>query len=302
VTLKRPLFMQAAGGDPTFDYSALDVRALLGMLLRTSGILHALTPGTGALQVTQRGAGANFSVDVAAGAAVISGGDVAGQGMYAVESTATENLAIPSPPVSGTRVHRVIARVKDKLHSGSWTTYEWTLELLPDVGSGTPATPASAISLATVSVAVGQASVLNANITDTRVNALLGPSRPTSVNASTRPLNPNAGEFVLRSDLTPRRWDVYTGTEWRHVDFTSPQRGTGTITLTGASTGSLVVFFPTAFAATPLVLVSIESTSAIDYCHKISSLSPTALEVTIRERTNANVSDTVTVHWEAKIK
>ncbi len=56
----------------------------------------------------------------------------------------------------------------DKLHDGSATTYEWVIECLSDTGSGTPATPASAISLATVSVTVGQASVLDTNITDTR--------------------------------------------------------------------------------------------------------------------------------------
>lgn len=222
MTLKRPLLMQAGGGDATFDYSALDVRALLGMLLRNAGVLQALSPGTSALQVTQRAAGANFSVDVAAGAAVIAGGDVSGQGMYTVESTAVENRVVPSPPVSGTRVHRVIAQVKDKLHNGALpaNTYEWTLEVLEDTGSGTPAVPASAISLATVSVAAAQASVLNANITDTRAVALLGPSRASNVTAATRTLNPTTGEFVYRSDL--QDWEVWSGSAWRGAGLNRP--------------------------------------------------------------------------------
>jgi hypothetical protein len=302
VTLKRPLLMHAAGGDPAIQYSALDVRALLGMLLRNSGVLQALAPGTGALQVTQRAAGANFSVDVNAGAAVVSGGDVAGQGMYAIESTAVENLVIPSPPVSGTRIHRIIARVKDKLHNGTWTTYEWVLEVLQDTGSGTPATPASAISLATVSVAAGQASVLNSHITDTRANALLGPGRPSNVTASTRPQNPQTGEIVLRSDITPRRWDIWDGTDWRWVTLTSPQRGTSTVTLTGTSTASLTVFFDTPFAATPHVLVSIQSAGSVDYCFKLSDVQTDRFTIVVRERTNTNVTGTIAVHWEAKIK
>lgn len=210
MTLKRPLLMQAAGGDTAVEYSALDVRALLGMLLRNEGVLHALPPGASALKVTQRAAGANFSVDVDTGAAVIAGDDITDQGMYAVQSTAATNLAVASPPVSGTRIHRVVARVKDHLHDGSWAvnTYEWALEVLEDTGSGTPATPASAISLATVSVAAAQSSVLAANITDTRVVALLGPSRRSLVNATTLPANPGAGEEVWRTDTrTVQFWD-----------------------------------------------------------------------------------------------
>lgn len=213
MTLKRPLVMQVTGADPEIEYSALDVRALFGTILRNEGILQALSPGTGALKVAQRAAGANFSVDVAAGAAVISGDDVASQGMYLVESTATENLVTPSPPGAGTRTHRVVARVKDKLHDGAWTTYEWTLEVLEDTGTGTPAVPDSAISLATVSIASGQVSVLDANITDTRANALLGPSRYTNISSTaTRPIAPNTGETVYRTDIDG--WELYDGTAW----------------------------------------------------------------------------------------
>ncbi|MCW2904933.1 MAG: hypothetical protein JWO67_7198 [Streptosporangiaceae bacterium] len=166
MTLKTPLYMQPTGSDPTIQYSALDMRALLDGLFTAEGVIS----GSG-LRVSQRSAGANFSVDVSAGPAVIIGDDVTNQGKYYVQSTSVANLTIPTPPVSGTRTHRVVAQVKDKLHNGVYTTYEWTIEVLADTGGGTPATPASALSLATVSVAAGQASVLDGNVTDTRATA-----------------------------------------------------------------------------------------------------------------------------------
>lgn len=168
MTLLTPLFMQAGGADPTISYSATNYRYGLGnALFAVEGVINPL--GSGGLQVTQRGAGANFSVDVAPGFAVITGNDIASQGVYICGSDATVNLVVPAAPGSGTRVHRVVAQVRDKLNNGSWTTYDWTPVLLPDIGSGTPAEPASATTLGLVSVSAGQASVGNANITDSRV-------------------------------------------------------------------------------------------------------------------------------------
>lgn len=159
MTLKRPWIMQASGGDAALEYSGLDIRSVVDAIYAVEGVV-----GTGALLVAQRAAGANFSVDVAAGFAVVTGDDTSTQGKYLCQSTAVENVVIPSPPVSGSRIHRVIARVKDKTHNGTWSTYEWTLECLEDTGSGTPALPASAISLALVTVASTDTSVLDAKI------------------------------------------------------------------------------------------------------------------------------------------
>lgn len=183
MTLHRPIFMQAASGDPDLEYSAQDTRSLLDALLVAEGVVgdnFTLEGSGGGLAVTQRGAGASMSVDVAAGKCFITGDDVTAQGKYLCVSDATVNVTVPAAPGSGTRVHRVIARVKDKLHNGAWSTYEWTPDLLTDTGSGTPALPASAITLATVSVTVGQVSVLNQHITMARPQA-----RVTSAAAST---------------------------------------------------------------------------------------------------------------------
>lgn len=233
MTLVRPLFMQAASGDTALEYSALDVRDLLHVLVATEGVVSGL-------RVAQRAAGANMSVDVASGVAVITGDDVTSQGKYQCTSTATENVTVPAAPGSGTRVHRVVARVKDKLHNGTWTTYEWTLELLADTGSGTPATPASAVSLATVSVSAGQVSVLDSNITNSAAAArLFGTPRPTVTDFVSAPSFGSTGA-----------WVDFTSGQWPPISFTVPPVGAlaitvaaGNIANTNASTATIRIAY-----------------------------------------------------------
>jgi hypothetical protein len=167
VAVQTPLFLQKTGVDADISYSATNYRlSLIKALMPTPGVVDPY--GSNALKVSQRGAGANFSVDVASGYAFVPGADVANQGTYVAFNDATVNVVTPSAPGSGTRVHRLVLQIRDKLNNGVYTTYDGILSLLQDTGSGTPATPASAISLATVSISAGQANVGNANITDTR--------------------------------------------------------------------------------------------------------------------------------------
>jgi len=212
VTRKRPWIMQASGGDAALTYSGLDIRSIFDALVVSEGAI-----GLGSLRVSQRAAGANFSVDVAAGFCVIQGDDVALQGKYLCQADAVENLAIPSPPASGSMIHRVIARVKDKTHNGTWTTYEWTLEVLPDLGlgAGTPALPDTAITLALVTVASGATNVVDGNISNQPVNAFLWPTRPHQVGSdAARPPNPALFERVGRTDKAPIE-QVWDGAVWR---------------------------------------------------------------------------------------
>lgn len=221
MTLKRPLWMQAASGDTALEYAAVDDRALLRRLLYGDGILRPDVVGAG-LKVTQRAEGPNFSVDIQAGAAAIIGDDVSDQGFYLVESTATENRAIPAPPASGTRVHRVVAQVRDKLHNGAYSTYDWDIVVLEDTGAGTPAVPPSAIPLARVSVSAGQVSVQDSHITDDRFSAaLIGSSHPFVASDALRPPNPYDNETIWRTDK--QCWELAVGGAW----FEVPRRGGG---------------------------------------------------------------------------
>ena len=199
MALLRPAWMQATGGDSAIEYSAALDRRVLQAVFSREGVKDKIG---GSLHVRQRGAGANMSVDILAGECAIFGDDVSDQGAYQCTSTATENRTIPSPPGSGSRTHRVVARVRDKMHNGIWTGYDWVIEVLQDTGSGTPAIPNSAISLGRVTVSSGQSSVTNAHITDDR--------GPWSV--GTPALQGNFGAmyvgFQMNDPTRPLRWSV----------------------------------------------------------------------------------------------
>lgn len=167
MTLHKPYAMQETLADASdILYTAQELRMYSRAIAQMSGngVLN-----TGDLAVSQRAAGANFSVDIAAGIAGVLGDDVTNQGLYYAWNDAVFNLVTPSAPGSGTRVHRVVAQIRDKLHNGAWTTYDWTPVLLQDTGTGTPAEPASAVTLALVSISAGDLSVTTGSITDKRL-------------------------------------------------------------------------------------------------------------------------------------
>lgn len=248
MALLKPIWMQATGGDPVLQYSANELREFLHGLVRSEGVLDV--PG-GSLKVSQRGAGANFSVDVAAGSGVVFGDDVADQGMYMIRNTAAANFVVPAPPGSGTRVHRVVAQIRDKTHLGTWTTYDWTPVVLADTGAGTPAVPNSAIPLGRVSVTAGQASVLDANITHDRISAAILGGQPAQVSADAgRPPNPYVSEKIWRTDK--KCHETWSGSAWReeYVAGEGPAWASYSPALTAATsnpvvggTGSVVGFY-----------------------------------------------------------
>lgn len=140
-------------------------------VLLTEGVIR---PGAGALLVTQRGAGANNSVDIAAGYAVITGDDTADQGNYLIRNDATVNLAATAAPVSNSRIDLVCVRINDPAAGGppgDNATFVYITGVAA-VSPVPPATPTSAIVLARVLRTVGDTQVVNANITDQRVASL----------------------------------------------------------------------------------------------------------------------------------
>lgn len=201
MALLKPIFMQAASGDNAITYSAQEIRAgLVSSIYSREGVLDK---DAGHLRVTQRAAGANMSVDVAAGRCAVFGDDISDQGAYVCTNTTPVNLTVPARPASGSRVHRVIARVRDKLSSGSYSTYEWTLELLADTGSGTPALPNSAISLALVTVSSATTSITTTgNIEDIRDRATVGSVDRTGT------ITPLAGSYAVGDTNRPGRYAI----------------------------------------------------------------------------------------------
>lgn len=162
-----PVMLQASGGDAAIEYSAQDLmRSTFDAIYRNGGRREQSE-----FIVSQRSAGANFSVDVSSGYLIIQGTTTSFQGKYLMWSTGVINVTTPSAPSSGTRIHRLVVQINDKQITG--TTYGWRLWLMEDTGTGTPNTPANAISLATITIASGQSSVTNSNITDTATTATI---------------------------------------------------------------------------------------------------------------------------------
>lgn len=158
MTLRTPLWLEGA------DYSGDEDRILIETLF-SEGVL-----GDG-LEVTQRAAGTNMSVDVAAGVCAVVGDDTAEQGTYLCKSTVVENVVLDAAPGGGnTRIDRIIAQVRDGTVLGN-STHDWVITKVTGTPAGSPsapALPASAISLATVSITAGVVAVTDAMITDAR--------------------------------------------------------------------------------------------------------------------------------------
>jgi hypothetical protein len=151
-------------------YSARLDRIFADSLL-TEGVMR---PGAGQLLVTQRGAGVDDSVDIAAGYAVISGDDTPDQGNYIVRNTATVNLPAAAAPVANSRIDLVCLRVNDPAAGGP-VGDDAQFVYVSGVAAGSPvppATPTSAIALARVLRTVGDTTVVDANITDARPASL----------------------------------------------------------------------------------------------------------------------------------
>jgi hypothetical protein len=133
----------------------------------------ALLGGVGSLQVTQHAAGANMSVDVAPGRALVPGTDVANQGSYSVWSDAVVNVPIATAPGAGqSRIDVIVARVRDDFVIGGGAS-DFVIVPIPGTAAATgsqvaPAIPNSALALAQVLVGPSVIQIATTNITDVR--------------------------------------------------------------------------------------------------------------------------------------
>ena len=95
-------------------FSARQDRGIIEALF-TEGVLD---PGGGELAVSERSAGANMSVDVAAGRVVVDGDEQADQRAYLCILEDDLNVVVPSADGQQTRFDRVVVRVRDSAVSG----------------------------------------------------------------------------------------------------------------------------------------------------------------------------------------
>jgi len=199
-------------------------RAFLALLAGgAEGVLA--TSGIGTMAVTQRAAGANMSVDVAAGICVVFGDENNVQGLYGCANDATKNVVIAAADATNPRRDLIVARVRDAFYSGA--TNAWALEVVqgtPAASPSDPAMPNNAICLARVTVGAAVSSIVTGNIADLRPFAPLG---ILPVNSARRPgvlYGPLSQEPAFKSLPNPAQLAVDLDT-WALRQYTTPTTG-----------------------------------------------------------------------------
>jgi hypothetical protein len=144
------------------SHPAENDRLTMQGIVSSTGIL-----GTTSLAVSQSSTPA-MSVQVAAGwGAIVS--SVAAAGVYQFYNDAATTLTVTAANPTNPRIDRIVATVNDAYYSGLLNNVTFTVVAGTPAGSpSAPATPSNSISLATIAVAAGATSIVNANITDTR--------------------------------------------------------------------------------------------------------------------------------------
>jgi len=133
-------------------------------LWKTTGIVNSTD-----LQVTQSLTPA-MTVSVAAGYAVIIGTIQTNMGAYMAYNDGAVTLSLTTANPTLPRIDLVCATVNDAYYTGALNDVTFqVIAGVPNASPTAPALPDNSISLATIAVAANATSIVNANITDTRV-------------------------------------------------------------------------------------------------------------------------------------
>jgi len=192
MTARSPLYLENAGA----VYNAIEDRQLIRAQTPSHGVFFV-----GDLVVTQRGAGANRSVDVAAGSVAVAGTESApAQGYYFQHHDATTNLPLDASDPSNPRYDLIVQRFRDSEASG--VNDDGALVVVKGTAAASPAepaVPANSLVLARVTVGAGVTSITNANIVDRRVYASSAGALHV-VTSGTRPATPRPFEVIAETD------------------------------------------------------------------------------------------------------
>lgn len=210
----KPMFLENAGSVYNArEYRRLMDRMLMGWDVRVAG--GSATSGTanggvarylgsaltGDLSVTQRAAGVNMSVDVAAGAAMVGGTQDVNAGEYFVFNDAVVNVPIEASDPTNPRIDIIGVKVRDQEYSGS--DNDAAIVVVKGTAAGVPSEPtlpANFLTLARVDVAAAAASIANGVITDRR-RQLTAKGGVHICTSSTRPtVNLWHGMVILETD------------------------------------------------------------------------------------------------------
>lgn len=207
------------------------------------------------LKVSEESAGANMTVDVAAGRALIEiTNTLTDSKTYKVwfVSDAVTDVSVPTADGTHERIDRIIAKVDVSTAPNATASNVGTIELVqgtPDAAPTAPATPANAISLATISVPASDTTISNAQITDTRTEIDLAATDHLPAIARSADLNAEndsipqwltsvAGTNTITASVTPTRTAYAAGQTFR---FKVANDNTGATTLNVDSIGAKTI-------------------------------------------------------------
>lgn len=252
------------------------------MLLAVFGGRPGITKA-GDWLVTQRAAGVNMSVDVAAGTGLVLGSESATQGGYFCQSTSVTNVTITAANVTNPRRDLIVARIRDNQYA-TGPTSAFTIEVITGTAAASPVDPtvgANCLVLARVAVAANATTLANAVITDlrtittgqTRASALGGIVVCTSTARPT--VNLSEGQVAYETDTD--RVIVYNGSAWIGLAATTmppPQFFAGSVA-NGTQTGAFANFLTQnsiLVAPYPLTMVvtitgDLGSNAGVNLCH-----------------------------------
>lgn len=166
MTYEKPLWQDNAGTGVPASYAAGLDRALIAAVHQSAGVYGATD-----LFVSQRGAGADSSVDVALGKAVIYEASTTERAYLIRLTGSVQNVPLPASPGSNSRYDMIYAQVFDSTISGS--VDNWSLVAVSGTAAASPTEPAApsgqSLLLARVTRTSGVATVLNAAIQDRRI-------------------------------------------------------------------------------------------------------------------------------------
>jgi hypothetical protein len=162
-----------AAGDPVDDVTGEDLRLL-------ASLFGAGAVGDGFI-VSERGAGANMSVDVGSGSAAsdvaVVAGTASGQGNYVVRlGDAVTNVSVNASNISNPRIDEIYLVVQDNQYDASGRVIA-RLAYRDGTPAASPVAPGpdgawdAYLLLASVLVGAGVTSIVDANITDERPSA-----------------------------------------------------------------------------------------------------------------------------------
>jgi hypothetical protein len=145
------------------SHPAENDRLTMQGIIATSGIFT-----TGSLAVTQSGTPA-MTVQVATGWGAIVGDYTSNMGVYQFYNDAANTLTISPADATNPRIDKIVVTISDSYYTGVSNTVSFQVLTGTPAGSPVaPSTPVMSLALATINVAAGATSILNANITDLR--------------------------------------------------------------------------------------------------------------------------------------